>query len=122
MRALLVVALLAIPAPALAESVYETVEREKNEAIARSDASMQAFYDLQASQRAKRAADLKASCAKVGGIRIGLTAAAVRASCWGKPTQINATQTATHTREQWVYGGGYVYLTDGVVDAIQTAR
>jgi hypothetical protein len=72
---------------------------------------------------AKRHADHKALCARVGGARVGLTAEAVRASCWCKPYRINETVTASHRHEQWVYGSGqYVYLTDGVVTSIQVSR
>jgi hypothetical protein len=72
---------------------------------------------------AKREADQKALCARVGSVRVGLNAEGVLKSCWGKPARINTTKTEDHTREQWVYGTGhYVYLTDGLVTAIQTSR
>lgn len=64
---------------------------------------------------------IKARCAKLGGARIGMTAVQVRASCWGKPDRVNDTLTARGENSQWVYRGGYVYLTDGVVTAIQTS-
>ena len=28
----------------------------------------------------------------------------------------------SHTKEQWVYGQGYIYLTDGIVTAIQMSE
>lgn len=53
-------------------------------------------------------------------ISIGMTGAQVLASCWGKPTRRNNTITASGNREQWVYSdGSYVYVTNGVVTAIQ---
>jgi hypothetical protein len=52
-----------------------------------------------------------------------MTKAQVFATCWGKPHSINTTRTASGTREQLVYRAGdwagYIYLTDGVVTAIQ---
>jgi hypothetical protein len=53
---------------------------------------------------------------------IGMTAKMVELS-WGEPQSVNRTVTAARTREQWVYeGGSYVYLTNGVVTAIQDKR
>jgi hypothetical protein len=72
---------------------------------------------------AKRDANQKALCARVGSVRIGLNTEGVLKSCWGKPTKINTTLTADHKTEQWVYGSGhYLYLTDGFVTAIQASR
>ena len=52
--------------------------------------------------------------------RIGMTANEVLSTSWGKPEDVNRTTTAFSVKEQWVYGNGrYVYLTDGIVDAIQ---
>jgi hypothetical protein len=67
---------------------------------------------------------LKARIAGTGsqknGVRIGMTAAEVRASSWGKPFDVNRTTTASGVREQWVYpGGSYLYFTNGIVSAIQ---
>lgn len=57
---------------------------------------------------------------KKEGVSIGMTATNVRASSWGAPAHINRTTTADSVREQWVYSsGGYIYLTDGVITAIQ---
>lgn len=54
---------------------------------------------------------------------IGMTAAQVRASTWGKPSDINRTTTRYGVSEQWVYntysGTKYVYLDDGIVTAIR---
>lgn len=116
MRALLAAALLALPAPAPALAF--DAESYANE-----------IYALRHRVEADRAehhqaaeARQKALCAKLGGVRIGLNADGVLRSCWGKPARRNVTTTASHTEEQWVYNTGYVYLTDGVVTAIQAAR
>ena len=54
-------------------------------------------------------------------IQTGMTAEMVRLS-WGNPEKINRTITATRQTEQLVYGSSYVYLTNGVVTAIQDSR
>ncbi|MBN4063499.1 hypothetical protein JYT79_01825 [Cardiobacterium sp. AH-315-I02] len=38
---------------------------------------------------------------------------------WGRPTDINRTITANGKQEQWVYGGGYLYVKNGKVIAMQ---
>ena len=50
---------------------------------------------------------------------IGMTAENLEQSTWGYPNNKNITETASHTKEQWVYDQGYIYLTDGIVTAIQ---
>ena len=64
-----------------------------------------------------------AAPAQVYGVYIGMTEDQLWRSMWGKPTSINRTVTANNIREQWVYRGGkqegYIYLTNGVVTAIQ---
>lgn len=50
---------------------------------------------------------------------IGMTEAEVYASTWGAPQKVNTTETAAGKREQWVYDGGYIYLNNGIVTAIQ---
>ena len=61
--------------------------------------------------------------AHVHGVHIGMTEHQLWQSMWGKPTSINRTVTENNVREQWVYRGGvkegYIYLTNGVVTAIQ---
>lgn len=52
---------------------------------------------------------------------IGMTRYQAEAS-WGKPSQINETTTAAGIREQWVYGGAYLYFENGVLTAIQRTR
>lgn len=56
---------------------------------------------------------------KSQGVRIGMTPQQVLQSSWGKPQKVNRTVTSASTREQWVYGGGYIYIENGVVVAIQ---
>jgi hypothetical protein len=53
-------------------------------------------------------------------IAVGMTADQVRLS-WGKPRSINSTIVASGMREQWVYGGDYVYLDDGIVRSMQSS-
>jgi hypothetical protein len=38
---------------------------------------------------------------------------------WGRPEDVNRTITANRNREQWIYSGGYIYIENGVVTAIQ---
>ncbi|GLX81857.1 hypothetical protein [Thalassotalea eurytherma] len=56
---------------------------------------------------------------KEGKIWIGAKAMHLSLS-WGTPDDVNSTITAHARKEQWVYSGGnYVYLTNGIVTAIQ---
>jgi hypothetical protein len=59
-----------------------------------------------------------------------MTAAEIHKTAWCEPTHINTTTTSNHVQEQWVYDPstaitgmhqprGYLYLTDGVLTAIQ---
>lgn len=57
--------------------------------------------------------------AEKGDPEIGMTELEVYGSSWGYPKSRNKTTTAAGTREQWVYDFGYIYLTDGIVTAIQ---
>lgn len=56
---------------------------------------------------------------------VGMTSAHVKKS-WGEPTSINKTLSASTLSEQWVYRRGrvgdsqYVYLKNGIVDAVQS--
>jgi hypothetical protein len=59
-------------------------------------------------------------CKRSGDPRVGMTAAQVEATCWGKPGHINQTHTADGTSDQYVYGDGrYVDIQDGIVTSIQ---
>lgn len=52
---------------------------------------------------------------------VGMTAAEVRSSSWGSPSDINRTETAYGVHEQWCYSNNrYIYLDDGIVTAIQS--
>lgn len=74
-----------------------------------------------AEYRARRVAEEKAKCSKGNGVAVGMSPDQVRKSCWGKPKMVNETTTARGSHQQWVYGGGYVYLDNGVVTSIQTS-
>lgn len=79
----------------------------------------EAYARAEQRKKTKRAAAAAAWKAK-SGVKLGMTAAEVRASQWGPPSKINRTITTTGTREQWVYGGhNYIYLENGLVTAIQ---
>jgi hypothetical protein len=54
-------------------------------------------------------------------VAIGMTAGMVRRS-WGEPKKINSTILRGARSEQWVYSHEYVYLEDGIVSAMQTLR
>jgi hypothetical protein len=65
-----------------------------------------------------------------GSVRIGMTEAEIRVTAWCRPTKVNRDISAGHVREQWVYNPqieargldlprGYLYLTDGILTAIQ---
>ena len=53
------------------------------------------------------------------GVRIGMSPQQVLESSWGKPQRVNRTVTSSGTREQWIYGGGYIYIQNGAVITIQ---
>lgn len=67
----------------------------------------------------KWASDSTAVPAEKSDPKIGMTELEVYGSSWGYPKSKNKTTTAAGTREQWVYYYGYIYLTDGIVTAIQ---
>jgi len=83
---------------------------------------LQNSYKVQNAYKARRVAEEKARCAKLGGVSIGMKPEQIAKSCWGKPIKINETLTSRGNHEQWVYGGGYLYLDNGVVTSIQTSR
>lgn len=72
-------------------------------------------------QQVERAAEIRREAAekRKRGVHIGMTREEVIASSWGRPRKVNTTTTATTTREQWVYDGGYLYFTDGILTTIQ---
>ncbi|MDD5302759.1 MAG: hypothetical protein PHS14_06570 [Elusimicrobia bacterium] len=57
-------------------------------------------------------------CVKKRNVCMGMPAEALEVS-WGKPKEINRTVTSVSNSEQWIYGGTYVYLKSGRVDAWQ---
>lgn len=109
-----------------------TVDPEK---LAAHDAESKAILarlqqDLVAAEQAGRAAleardnARKAAAAREhrrkGGVRLGMTAAQVRASNWGKPDSVNRTTSAAGIHEQWVYEeGNYLYFENGILTTIQ---
>jgi hypothetical protein len=60
-----------------------------------------------------------AECKKKGGPKLGMTAAQVKASCWGPPLLVNAKMRKTGKYEQYVYGDGkFVQIRDGIVTSV----
>ncbi|HEU5296701.1 MAG TPA: hypothetical protein VFU71_18105 [Burkholderiaceae bacterium] len=53
------------------------------------------------------------------GVRIGMSKEDVLASSWGRPQKINRSTYSWGTTEQWVYGGGYLYFKNDVLESIQ---
>jgi len=78
-------------------------------------ASLRKAADAERAKEARAAAAAK----RREGVLIGMSKADVLASSWGKPRKINSTHTASGTREQWVYDGGYLYFMNGVHTTIQ---
>lgn len=62
-----------------------------------------------------------AECKRRGDPHVGMKAAQVAATCWGKPDHINRKESARGIHEQYVYGDGrFVFLHNGVVTEVQT--
>jgi hypothetical protein len=60
-----------------------------------------------------------AECKKNGNPKLGMTAAQVKASCWGPPLFVNAKMRKTGKYEQYVYGDNKsVSLRDGIVTSV----
>jgi hypothetical protein len=60
-----------------------------------------------------------AVCKKKGNPKRGMTAAQVKATCWGSPAYVNAKMRTTGKHEQYVYGDNkFVYLRDGIVTSV----
>lgn len=68
--------------------------------------------------QARREQEAKAARRRQG-VHIGMTESDVLQSSWGRPRHVNRTTTARGTREQWVYGGGYLYFENGILTTIQ---
>lgn len=120
MRILLAALAIVIATPALAISDAEQAQIYRGLANLQANLNAQKEYHLQRDK--ERSAAIANRCAKLGDAAVGMDAVAVGRSCWGHPLRVNTTTTASHTREQWVYAGGYLYLEDGVVTSIQTSR
>jgi hypothetical protein len=74
---------------------------------------------LEARDKAKRATAAREYKRK-GGVKLGMTAAQVRASNWGAPVSVNRTTGAFGVHEQWVYeNDNYLYFENGVLTTIQ---
>jgi hypothetical protein len=59
-------------------------------------------------------------CKRRGDPHVGMSAAQVVATCWGKPNHINRKESSHGIHEQYVYGDGrFVYLHDGAVTEVQ---
>jgi len=89
-------------------------------AAAESERSRQAAATAAAAQ-AEREKDPIYQAIKAHKVGIGMTADQVIQSV-GKPQSVNRTTTAAGVNEQWVYGGGYVYLDNGIVTAVQSSH
>jgi hypothetical protein len=60
-----------------------------------------------------------AECKKKGSPQLGMTAAQVKASCWGPPLFVNAKVRTTGKYERYVYGDGkFVQIRDGIVTSV----
>ena len=114
MKIILTCLALLMATPAVADDLADFYRQQREKKVARIAAHNAALR--------KQDSEFKAKCDKVGVPAIGLTAEGVAKTCWGKPHRINTTATAAHISEQWVYGGGYVNLTDGIVTSIQISR
>ena len=71
----------------------------------------------------KDPAVVAAECKRRGDPRIGMTVGQVIATCWGKPENVNRTETGRHVHDQYVYNSGnrYLYFEDGVLTSMQTS-
>lgn len=99
-------------------SAYKTKITEAEAAVKRNE---QKETQLKIANAKLAVIDAKAEAKrkKSQGVNIGMTMDEVRASSWGKPRKINRTIHATSEREQWVYDGGYLYFSNGILNSIQ---
>lgn len=87
-------------------------------ALTAGNAARAKVADAEAKVAAVEAKAIKAR-KKQEGVTIGMTDQDALDSSWGKPNKINRTTNAYGVREQWVYDGGYLYFTNGVLTSIQ---
>ena len=66
----------------------------------------------------KKFGRLKGRFVAEGKVQIGMTSEMCKYA-WGEPDHINMTITGGKRTEQWVYGNSYLYLTNGLLTAIQ---
>jgi hypothetical protein len=69
-----------------------------------------------------RARQRQEVCSKLPAPTVGMSAAQVVSSCWGKPDHAAEETTARGKTSVWTYPEGYVYLADGTVVKIVTSR
>lgn len=68
---------------------------------------------------AKKAEASRLAARKREGVSLGMTQQEVLESSWGRPEKVNRSTYTFGVHEQWVYGGGYLYFKDGILDSIQ---
>jgi hypothetical protein len=116
-----------------AVAARKEAEREQQRAEQEQEQKRQTDERRQREQRAEDEAAKR--CRGRPSIEIGMTQQEALASKWGRPWDINTTETATHKRAQWVYnsgpeckedgtpnkygGHGYLYFDDGKLTTIQ---
>ena len=92
----------------------------------RKEVSRFELQDKQENARLQRQVRVSSAIASKQAI-VGMNAEELLQS-WGKPTKINQTVSGTGASEQWVYRlaggieGQYVYLTNGIVQSIQSPK
>lgn len=60
-----------------------------------------------------------ADCKRKGGPKLGMNAAQVRATCWGRPSYVNAKTRSSGRYEQYVYDDNkFVYFRNGIVTSV----
>lgn len=102
------------------EYIYPAPPQEIIASEEKAEAAKKAKHEKEEkAEAAKKAKDAAAWKAR-GGVKVGMNAAQVLKSNWGKPEKINRTITSNVTHEQWVYGEhNYLYFENGVLTAIQ---
>lgn len=116
MRALPIIALLLLTTPAAGQNAIQRRCSEQAD-------SLNLHGDARRDFRSKCKEKYGLTKGGKDGVSIGMTAQQVLESSWGRPRVRNQTATSSHNHEQWVYEGGqYIYLDDGIVTSIQTAR
>jgi len=101
-------------------SITQTLDPKAQQAKAESIARNQRIAEVNQKAREERIAELTGTkCTKNGKAMIGESPERTRKCGWGKPERINRSIYASHTREQWVYGGNnYLYFENDVLVSI----